>query len=139
VAGPIFGGEALVAAACTWLLKKVTTKERSMEYASKCVLKTLSKKYEAPNRKIDKLPIITRPNQDRLNQLFASRNSSITLFAGPSRSGKSALTSSLVNGRTATVFFVGREMKSDERLPSNIAIMFGLTNFLDIYPKGMIP
>lgn len=132
-------GEALgavVATGCHWLLTKITTKERSMETASKCVTEALKKNYESPNRKIDKLPILTRPNQDRLNQIFESPNSSITLFAGPSRSGKSALTASLLNGRTATIFFVGREMKSDERLPSNIAIKFGLAHFVDIYPKG---
>lgn len=138
---PFGVGEALsgvATTACYWLLSKVTSKERSMETAAKCVIKALEKNYEAPNRKIDKLPILPRPNQDRLKQIFESPNSSITLFAGPSRSGKSALTAYLLNGRDATIFFVGREMKSDERLPSNIAIKFGLAHFIDVYPKGMI-
>jgi putative ribosome biogenesis GTPase RsgA len=76
-----------------------------MESATKCVASALSKNYEAPNRKIDKLPILTRPNQERLNQILESPNSSINLFAGPSHSGKSTLTASLLNGRTATIFF----------------------------------
>jgi len=125
----------IIGAASNWIMKISDTRDRSLASAVKKVKAALNKPCEPPEMRIQSLPIIHRLREERLVQVIANPNASITLLVGPSRSGKSALLGHLVHGRPATVYFVGREMKSDMKLPYNIAVLFGLGDFVDNFGK----